>query len=135
MIIRDISKNIVADWDYKKAIVLLGPRQVGKTTLIEKLVTNKKVLFLNGDDPQTRLTFANANFNFLKETVSDYEVIVIDEAQRIQNIGVTVKMLIDAKLNKQFILTGSSSLDLGNEINEPLTGRKWEHRLFPLSWN
>lgn len=135
MIIRDTSKNIVADLDYKKAIVLLGPRQVGKTTLIEKLVTNKKVLFLNGDDPQTRLTFANANFNFLKETVSDFEVIVIDEAQRIQNIGVTVKMLIDAKLNKQFMLTGSSSLDLGNEINEPLTGRKWEHRLFPLSWN
>jgi predicted AAA+ superfamily ATPase len=135
MIHRDCAKNIAADWDYKKAIVLLGPRQVGKTTLIENLVANKNVLFLNGDDPQTRLRMADAAFLFLKEIVSDYEVIVIDEAQRIKNIGVAVKMLIDAKLNKQFILTGSSSLDLGNEINEPLTGRKWEHQLFGLSWN
>ena len=69
------------------------------------------------------------------QTVADYDVIVIDEAQRIQNIGVSTKMLIDAKLEKQIILTGSSSLDLGNEINEPLTGRKWEHQLFPLCWN
>lgn len=135
MIARDISKNIAEDWTNQKAIVLLGPRQVGKTTLIQKLVENKKVLFLNGDNPQTRLTFANANFNFLLQTVHDYDVIVIDEAQRIQNIGVTTKMLIDAKLDKQIILTGSSSLDLGNEINEPLTGRKWEHQLFPLCWN
>jgi predicted AAA+ superfamily ATPase len=135
MITRDISKNILEDWTSKKAIVLLGPRQVGKTTLIQKLTENKKVLFLNGDNPQTRLTFANANFNFLLQTVADYDVIVIDEAQRIQNIGVSTKMLIDAKLDKQIILTGSSSLDLGNEINEPLTGRKWEHQLFPLCWN
>ena len=135
MITRDISKNILEDWTSKKAIVLLGPRQVGKTTLIQKLTENIKVLFLNGDNPQTRLTFANANFNFLLQTVADYDVIVIDEAQRIQNIGVSTKMLIDAKLEKQIILTGSSSLDLGNEINEPLTGRKWEHQLFPLCWN
>lgn len=135
MIARDISKNILEDWDNKKAIVLLGPRQVGKTTLIQKLVETKKVLFLNGDNPQTRLTFANVNFTFLLNTVADYDVVVVDEAQRIQNIGITIKMLVDAKLNKQFILTGSSSLDLGNEINEPLTGRKWEHQLFPLSWN
>lgn len=67
--------------------------------------------------------------------MSDYEILVIDEAQRIKNIVITVKMPIDAKLNKQFILTGSSSLDLGNETNKPLTGRKWEHQLFPLSWN
>jgi hypothetical protein len=103
--------------------------------LIHNLVEGKKVLFLNGDDPQTRIQFANASFQFLLQVVSDYEVIVIDEAQRIENTGLTVKMLVDAKLNKQFILTGSSSLDLGNQINEPLTGRKWEHQLFPLSWN
>ncbi|WP_276978409.1 ATP-binding protein [Flavobacterium filum] len=134
MINRVLHQNILEDWDKKKAIVLLGPRQVGKTTLIKNLVEGKKVLFLNGDDPQTRLQFSNANFLFLKNTVADYDVIVIDEAQRIENIGITTKMLVDAKLDKQFILTGSSSLDLGNEINEPLTGRKWEHQLFPLSW-
>lgn len=135
MIIRDIKNNLTEDFDKKKAVVVIGPRQVGKTTLIEELVKDKKVLFLNGDDPQTRMQLSDANFQFLLQLVSDYNTIVIDEAQRIENIGVTVKMLIDAKLNKQFILTGSSSLDLGNKINEPLTGRKWEHLLLPLSWN
>lgn len=135
MIPRLLTPTLLEDCDNKKAIVLVGPRQVGKTTLIHKLVEGKKVLFLNGDDPQTRLQFADASFQFLLQVVADYEVIVIDEAQRIENIGLTVKMLIDAKLNKQFILTGSSSLDLGNQINEPLTGRKWEHQLYPLSWS
>jgi predicted AAA+ superfamily ATPase len=135
MIQRNISASIIEDWDTKKAIVLLGPRQVGKTTLIQNLVADKNVLWLNGDDPQTRITFSSASLNFLLQTVADYDVVVIDEAQRIENIGLVVKMLIDAKLNKQFIVTGSSSLDLGNQINEPLTGRKWEHQLFPLSWN
>lgn len=135
MIIRTITQNLIADCDNKKAIVVIGPRQVGKTTLIQKIVEGKKTLFLNGDDPQTRLQLATANFQFLLQLVTDYDTIVIDEAQRIENVGVVVKMLIDAKLNKQFILTGSSSLDLGNKINEPLTGRKWEHQLFPLSWS
>lgn len=135
MITRTITQNLVADCDNKKAIVVIGPRQVGKTTLIQKIVEGKKTLFLNGDDPQTRLQLATANFQFLLQLVTDYDTIVIDEAQRIENVGVVVKMLIDAKLNKQFILTGSSSLDLGNKINEPLTGRKWEHQLFPLSWS
>lgn len=135
MITRTITQNLITDCDNKKAIVVIGPRQVGKTTLIQKIVEDKKTLFLNGDDPQTRLQLINANFQFLIQMVMDYETIVIDEAQRIENIGLTIKMLVDAKLNKQFILTGSSSLDLGNRINEPLTGRKWEHQLFPLSWS
>lgn len=135
MITRTITQNLIADCDNKKAIVVIGPRQVGKTTLIQKIVEGKKTLFLNGDDPQTRLQLATANSQFLLQLVTDYDTIVIDEAQRIENVGVVVKMLIDAKLNKQFILTGSSSLDLGNKINEPLTGRKWEHQLFPLSWS
>ena len=135
MITRTLTSNLLADYNNKKAIVVVGPRQVGKTTLIHKLVEGKKALFLNGDDPQTRLQLSNANFQFLMQIVADYEVVVIDEAQRIENIGLTVKMLVDAQLNKQFILTGSSSLDLGNKINEPLTNRKWEHQLYPLSWN
>ncbi len=135
MIKRDISSSVLEDWDNRKAIVVLGPRQVGKTTLIQSLVKEKNVLWLNGDDPQTRLTISSANLNFLLNVVADYDVVVIDEAQRIGNIGLAIKMLVDAKLNKQFIVTGSSSLELGNQINEALTGRKWEHQLFPLSWN
>lgn len=134
MIDRIVQKNILRDWQSKKAIILLGPRQVGKTTLINHLVEGKKVLKLNGDDPQTRIQLENVSFNFLKNLVSDYDVIFIDEAQRIESIGLAVKMLVDADLGKQIIVTGSSSLDLGNKINETLTGRKWEHLLFPLSW-
>lgn len=134
MIKREIEPKILQDWNSKKAIVLLGPRQVGKTTLINDLVKEHSVLKLNGDDPQTRIQLSNVDFNFLKNLVSDYEVVFIDEAQRIENIGLAVKMLVDANLGKQIIVTGSSSLDLANKINEPLTGRKWEHQLFPLSW-
>lgn len=134
MINREIEHIILSDWDYKKAIILTGPRQVGKTTVISKITKEKNTLFLNGDDPQTRLNLSNADFNFLKNLVIDYDVIVVDEAQRIENIGLAIKMLLDAKLNKQFILTGSSSLELGDSINEPLTGRKWENLMFPLCW-
>ncbi len=134
MINRDLYKNIKDDWDNKKAIVISGPRQVGKTTLIKELVKNTKTLFLNADDPQVRTQLTDANFSFLSNLIADYDVLVVDEAQRIQNIGVTIKMLLDAHLGKQIILSGSSSLELGNKINEPLTGRKWEHLLFPISW-
>ena len=71
MIQRDITASIIEDWDNKKAIVLLGPRQVGKTTLIQTLVAHKNVLWINGDDPQTRIIFSNANLNFLLQTVAD----------------------------------------------------------------
>ena len=134
MIDRQIKYNLVEDLDFRKALVVLGPRQVGKTTLIQELVKGRNTLFLNGDDAQTRVNLSNTNLPFLQNIVSDYDVIVIDEAQRIENIGLTVKMLVDSAIGKQFILTGSSSLDLGNKINEPLTGRKWEHLLFPLTW-
>ena len=115
MIKRLLEKNLLEDLDFKKALVVLGPRQVGKTTLIQNLVKGKNTLFLNGDEAQTRANLSNTNLPFLLNLVSDYDVIVIDEAQRIENIGLTVKMLIDASTNKQFILTGSSSLDLGNK--------------------
>ena len=135
MIDRIITKNLQDDLDFTKALVVIGPRQVGKTTLIRNLVAGKNTLFLNGDDAQTRTNLSNTNLPFLLNIISDYAIIVIDEAQRIENIGLTVKMLIDASLGKQFILTGSSSLDLGNKINEPLTGRKWEYNLYPLSFS
>jgi predicted AAA+ superfamily ATPase len=134
MVNRLLYHNLLDDWDFQKAIVVLGPRQVGKTTLINALTKNHQTLFLNGDDPQVRLQLSEANFSFLVQLVEGYDVIVVDEAQRIKNIGVTIKMLLDAKLGKQIVLSGSSSLDLANQISEPLTGRKWEHLLLPLSW-
>lgn len=136
MINRLSAINIRKDWTHEKVIVVLGPRQVGKTTLVKSLTEeyNTKTLWLNGDDPQVRAALSEASSSYLMRLIEEYDVVVIDEAQRINNIGLTAKIWVDAQLAKQIILTGSSSLNLGTRVNEPLTGRKWEHTLFPLSW-
>ena len=128
-----ILKNKV---DYKKAIVLLGPRQVGKTTLITGIANTltHEYLYINGDDPSIRLAWNNPSQAFINNYIGNYKVIVIDEAQRLENIGLSAKMIIDAKRDIQLFLSGSSSLEIASKVNEPLTGRKWEYRLYPLSW-
>lgn len=119
----------------KKAIVVVGPRQVGKTTLLhlvsEKL--NKKLLFLNCDEPDIRKNLELPSSTQLKALIGSAELILIDEAQRVKDIGITLKLLIDNLPDKQVIVTGSSALDLSNSINEPLTGRKFEYKMFPFS--
>jgi predicted AAA+ superfamily ATPase len=136
MINRLLESTLKAKVDYKKAIVVLGPRQVGKTTLINEIAANitKNFLYINGDDPAVRLAWNNPSQAFIKTYIGDHKVIVIDEAQRIENIGVSAKMIVDAKMDVQLFLSGSSALEIANKINEPLTGRKWEYRLYPLSW-
>lgn len=123
--------------DFKKAIILLGPRQVGKTTLIKKLAEQLQstYLYLNGDDLAVQNALASPSLAFLRSYLGDNKVVVIDEAQRIQNIGLTLKLIIDNFNGVQLLVTGSSALELANSINEPLTGRKWEYQLFPLSWS
>jgi uncharacterized protein len=118
-----------------KAIIVLGPRQVGKTTLLHQLFEKKDTLWLNGDDTDTRQLLSNANETKLKAIIGKHEFIVIDEAQRIENIGVCIKIITDKLKTKKVIATGSSSFELANKINEPLTGRKWEFRMFPLSFD
>jgi predicted AAA+ superfamily ATPase len=122
--------------DYKKVIVLLGPRQVGKTTLITGIAStlNREYLYINGDDPAIRLAWNNPTQAFINSYIGNYKVIVVDEAQRLENIGLSAKMIIDAKRDIQLFLSGSSSLEIASKVNEPLTGRKWEYRLYPLSW-
>ena len=120
-----------------KAIIILGPRQSGKTTLIKNLSKNinKKQLILNGDDPAVRQLLGNPTFSEIKQIVGNNRVIIIDEAQRIENIGITIKMIIDEINDVQVIATGSSAFELNSKINEPLTGRKWEYFLYPLSFS
>lgn len=118
-----------------KAIIVLGPRQTGKTTLIEKIAkSTDDCLVLNGDDMLEREMLENQNTEALKQIIGTKQTIFIDEAQRIKNIGLTLKIIIDQLRPGQVFVTGSSSLELANEINEPLTGRKWEYMLFPISW-
>lgn len=119
-----------------KALIILGPRQTGKTTLLRSFVSelNKEFLWLNCDDPAVRPNLEDVSLNRLKTFLKGFEVVVIDEAQRVKNIGITMKLITDEIASVQLLVSGSSALDLANEINEPLTGRKWEYFLFPISW-
>lgn len=118
-----------------KAIVLIGPRQVGKTTLIRTLLKDEKFLFLDGDDATVVEILSNANTETLRSIISDYKYVFIDEAQRIPHIGLKLKIIVDQIKEVQVIVSGSSAFDISNEIQEPLTGRKFEYHLFPISWN
>lgn len=117
-----------------KAIVVIGPRQVGKTTLIETILASKEYLLLNGDDPGIRKLLTEPNTEQIRSILGRYKYVFIDEAQRIEGVGLTMKIITDVFKEVQLFISGSSSFDLGNKINEPLTGRKWEYQLFPVSW-
>ncbi|MCB0621556.1 MAG: ATP-binding protein [Saprospiraceae bacterium] len=128
---------VIRSWlDRKKAIILIGPRQVGKTTLIEQITTRlgRDTMWLTGDDPATRTLLENISLARLKAVIGQQEVVVVDEAQRLHNAGLTLKLITDHLPNVQLLVTGSSSLDLAAEIKESLVGRKREFRLFPLSF-
>lgn len=118
-----------------KAIILVGARQVGKTTLLKELTNNMNdILWLNGDDIATRTLLQDVSVEKFRSMLGQHKIFVVDEAQRIENIGLKMKLITDQIPEVQLILTGSSSFDLANRINEPLTGRKWEYTLFPLSF-
>ncbi len=133
---RDITKSLQDKWDSGKVLVLIGPRQVGKTTLIKKLCgAPGSYLFINGDDPEDRLMLENAGEHKLRAIIGGHTTVFVDEAQRIPNIGLILKIVLDQIKTVRLIVSGSSALEIANETNEPLTGRKWEYNLFPFSWN
>ena len=134
MINRAIQSKIEAKIGKGKAIIIIGPRQVGKTTLIKNIIKNGTYLFLDGDDPTVRTLLTNPNTEQLKSIIGNNKIVFIDEAQRIQNIGVTLKIITDQFKELQLLVSGSSAFELQNTIHEPLTGRKWEYQLLPISW-
>jgi uncharacterized protein len=119
----------------QKVLVIYGARQVGKTTLIRRYLesTSFKYKIDSGDDIFLQATLANADFKTLQEYASGYELIVIDEAQRIPNIGQALKIMIDQTPGLRIIATGSSSFELAGQVGEPLTGRKRTLTLFPIA--
>jgi len=118
-----------------KAILLMGARQTGKTTLLKNLVDRAgDVLWMNADEPDIISLFENVSSTRLKNIFSGKKIVVIDEAQRIPDVGLKLKLITDTMPGIQLIATGSSSFELANSVNEPLTGRKWEYKLFPLSF-
>lgn len=134
MIHRQIESNLKNDFGLGKVIVLLGARQVGKTTMIEALSRNtNNVLMINCDDQEDVMLLEDKNTTELRAMFSPYHYVFIDEAQRVKDIGLTIKKMADLRLPTQIIVTGSSSLELANGINEPATGRTIEHKLYPFS--
>lgn len=119
-----------------KIIIILGARQTGKTTILKEYIkkySDTPNVYFNCDEPDIRDLLTNRTSTELYSIIGSKKLIFIDEAQRIENIGITLKLLIDNYPDKQIIATGSSAFELSNKINEPLTGRKYEYCLFPFS--
>ncbi len=134
MIDRTIERQLTADTGRRKVIVITGARQVGKTTLVNALAAGrKKVLMLNCDNHDDRAALEDKTTTQLGALMEGYDLVFIDEAQRVPGIGLTIKMIGDMKPDAQVIATGSSSLELAEGINEPATGRHIDYMLFPLS--
>jgi uncharacterized protein len=134
MIKRTLSETILASFNKGKAIVVLGPRQVGKTTLIQECLADKEYLFLNGDDPVVHDALHKAGESKLRALIGRHSIVFIDEAQRIKDVGLIAKIITDQFKDVQLLISGSSALDLNQSTQEPLTGRKMEYPMFPISW-
>lgn len=121
----------------KKAIIIYGARQVGKSTLVEELMKNRSepYLSLNGDDADVREMLTDLNASSLRPVIGTNKIVIIDEAQRIPETGLALKIIHDNFKEVQLIATGSSSFELAGKINEPLTGRKFEFFLHPFSFS
>lgn len=136
MIIRTIEKSIKSKVGKGKTILLLGARQVGKSTILNRIFENEKnILWLDAENSDVPEMFKNTTSTKLKKLFSKYKIVVIDEAQKIENIGSVLKLFTDYLKETQVIATGSSSFEIQNKTNEPLTGRKWEYHLFPFSFS
>jgi predicted AAA+ superfamily ATPase len=135
MIARTVVDNIRKRLDDRKVLVILGSRQVGKTTSFHQLFDeHKDVLWWNGDESDVRAALENTSSARLKTLIGNHRILVIDEAQRIDNIGLAAKIIYDTIPGVKVLLSGSSAFEIKNKTNEPLTGRKWEYQLFPLSF-
>lgn len=135
MIKRILENVIINKLGKGKAIIILGARQTGKTTLLKGLFENKtKTQWLNADEADIQAIFEEASSTRFKSFFKGSDSLIVDEAQRIKNVGLKFKLITDQIPSLQLVATGSSAFELANEINEPLTGRKFEYNLFPISF-
>lgn len=135
MIDRCIENNLRKTLESGKAVVLLGPRQVGKSTLTNMLFASQEgVKWFTGDDPADREALTNVSLNRLRLIIGTSGTVVIDEAQKIPGIGETMKLITDHLHGVRLLATGSSSFQLTSEVGDSLAGRKREFRLFPVSF-
>lgn len=134
MIRRDIQPLVEKVLSDRMIAIVYGARQVGKTTLAKQVAEKySNSLYLNCDDPTVVTNLTKRSATELKAYIGDADLVIIDEAQRVENIGISIKLLYDTYPEVALLVTGSSSLDLANKITEPLTGRSVELHLYPLS--
>jgi len=137
IMITRILEDVISDRLFTgKTILLLGPRQVGKTTLIKGIFQKHagRSFWMNADNPEDRALLNGINSLRARELFLPGTLVVVDEAQRLENSGLTLKIIHDACPDIQLVATGSSSFELTDKIKESLTGRKWSFRLFPISF-
>lgn len=136
MIKRKLIEQIRAKLNSQKALIIYGARQTGKTTLIRNILPeiSENVLYLNGDDTDVRELFSSYSSTQLRAIIGKNDVVFIDEAQRIKEIGLIIKIIVDNFPDIKVIATGSSSFELLSNVSEPLTGRKYEFLLYPVSF-
>lgn len=136
MIHRILEDQVLAQLGNGKAILIMGARQVGKSTLLNTLFGQREnVLWMNGDDLDIQELFSQMTSSRLKALLGKADMLIIDEAQRISDIGLRLKLITDQIKGVQVIATGSSSFELASKVNESLAGRKREFRMFPLSFS
>jgi hypothetical protein len=137
MIERQLYQRIIERIPKGKAIIVLGPRQCGKTTLLKQITKSlsQPFVWFNGDDVADRNQLEQVGTEHLKSLIGNNKIVIIDEAQEIYNIGSTVKLITDYLDDVTPIISGSSAFELSNKMNEPLTGRKFEMNLFPLAFS
>jgi len=136
MINRILENKIKQNLQRKKIIHIPGPRQAGKTTLLHAItnILSEPILWLNGDEADVRSMFGEPTSTKLRRIIGGHKTLIIDEAQRIQNIGIILKLIKDNIDDLDVIVSGSSAFELASEINEPLTGRKIDLFLYPISF-
>jgi len=118
-----------------KVVVIYGPRRCGKTTLIQKFLEgiDKKYLLVSGEDVTVQNYLASQSIEKLKGFIGGHKLFVVDEAQKIKEIGLNLKLIVDHIQGIEVVVTGSSSFDLAKNVGEPLTGRKYTIKMYPLA--
>ena len=132
---RDLEKQVLTYLKPNKAVVILGARRTGKTKLIHKIIEKLKepFLHLNGDDIETHELLARRSHSNYSKMLGDIRLLIIDESQEIPEIGIKVKLMLDTIEGLRILLTGSSALEINNQLGEPLVGRKMSFNMYAFA--
>ena len=135
MIQRKIFKKVLSRMDPGKVVVIYGPRRVGKTTLLNQLSKelNSDYLMVNGQERRVKRWLGSQDSLIMRNYLKDKKILLVDEAQYVDQIGLNLKILVDMMPEIKVVATGSSSFELANQVGEPLVGRKWQFILYPLA--